>query len=148
MKFVLCRAVLIIIDPSLDNQLDDLAGKSEGAHTVSVLFEFTEKRCMNEASAIWDLKGFIATITVPCAPKDEFSAKSICGSLLASGHGTNNNGASSARTIWLRRSVLGSATIPPGSFPRSQACLWTGGTMTRQSPHVREQAALNTCRCH
>ncbi|MGY3079602.1 hypothetical protein ACVWZZ_006010 [Bradyrhizobium sp. LM6.10] len=69
MKFVLCRAVLIIIDPSLDNQLDDLAGKSEGAHTVSVLFEFTEKRCMNEASAIWDLKGFIATITVPCAPE-------------------------------------------------------------------------------
>ncbi|MCK1544727.1 hypothetical protein IVB12_22935 [Bradyrhizobium sp. 179] len=62
-----CRAVLIIIDPLLDNQVGDLASKSEGAHIDSVLFEFTEKRCMNEASAIWDLKGFIATISVPCA---------------------------------------------------------------------------------
>ncbi|MGY4327264.1 hypothetical protein ACVWWG_001681 [Bradyrhizobium sp. LB7.2] len=35
----------------------------------------------------------------PVPPKDEFSAKSICGSLLASGHGTNNNGASSARDM-------------------------------------------------
>ncbi|MCK1744254.1 hypothetical protein IVA80_26315 [Bradyrhizobium sp. 139] len=69
MKFVLCRAVLIIIDPFLDNQVGDLASKSEGAHIDSVLFEFTEKRCMNEPSAIWDLKGFIATISVPCAPE-------------------------------------------------------------------------------
>lgn len=61
------RAVLITIDPFLDNQVGDLASKSEGAHIDSVLFEFTEKRCMNEASAIWDLKGFIATISVPCA---------------------------------------------------------------------------------
>lgn len=69
LKFVLCRAVLIIIDPFLDNQVGDLASKSEGAHIDSVLFEFTEKRCMNEPSAIWDLKGFIATISVPCAPE-------------------------------------------------------------------------------
>ncbi|MCK1449409.1 hypothetical protein IVB36_00380 [Bradyrhizobium sp. 35] len=53
----------------LDNQVGDLASKSEGAHTASVLFEFTEKRWMNEASAIWDLKGVIATISVPCAPE-------------------------------------------------------------------------------
>lgn len=25
-----------------------------------------------------------------------------------------------------------------GCFPRSQACLWAGRSMTRQSPHVRE----------
>ncbi|MCK1733997.1 hypothetical protein IVA79_08535 [Bradyrhizobium sp. 138] len=69
LKFVLCRALLMITDPFLNNQVGDLANKSEGAHINSVLFEFTEKRCMNEASAIWDLKGFIATISVPCAPE-------------------------------------------------------------------------------
>lgn len=58
----------------LDNQVGDLASKSEGAHTASVLFEFTEKRWMNEASAIWDLKGVIATIVCPAPPKGEFSS--------------------------------------------------------------------------
>ncbi|MCK1516153.1 hypothetical protein IVB22_27165 [Bradyrhizobium sp. 190] len=51
-----------------DNQVGDLASKSEGAHIDTVLFEFTEKRCMNEASAIWDLKGIIATISVVMCP--------------------------------------------------------------------------------
>ncbi|UPK05628.1 hypothetical protein [Bradyrhizobium sp. 170] len=68
LKFVLCRAVLIIIDPFRTIKFGDLASKSEGAHIDTVLFEFTEKRCMNEASAIWDLKGIIATISVVMCP--------------------------------------------------------------------------------
>lgn len=66
-------------------------------------------------------QGGYRDVVCPAPPKGEFSSeKASGGSLLASGQGINNNGAFSGRTIWLTRSVLGSATIPPGGVFRAR----------------------------
>lgn len=127
----------------LDNQVGDLASKSEGAHTASVLFEFTEKRWMNEASAIWDLKGLSRRLVCPAPPKSEFSrerhlavhcsrvAKESTTMVRLAGGRYGSQGQCSVRRPFRR-----------GCFPRSQACLRAGRSMTVQSPLVGELSRL------